>query len=219
MRQSSNMLRTTNYVLRTNSRGLPAPRLRQAGMTMIEVIIWISVLSMILLALTTSLLYFYRVNKYTLEQASAVLSAQRGIEKVIRTIRETAYSSEGAFPIVSIGPDDFVFYADINTDPLIEKVSYSVSGTNLIEGITLATGDPPVYTGAEATSTLSDYVRNIAESVTTFRYYDVSGVEITNYAQWEKVRFVKVTLVVNIDPNKLPNQLTMSSSAALRNLK
>lgn len=188
-------------------------------MTMIEVVIWISVLSIVLLALTSSLLYFYRVNRYVIEQASAVVSAQRGMEKVIRTIRETAYSSQGAFPIVSIGANDFVFYADTDADQLIEKIHYYVSGTNLIEGITDATGDPPVYTSAEVVATISDHVRNIEQGVTTFLYYDVNGVEITNYAQWEKVRFVKVSIAVNVDPNKLPSQLLLNSSAALRNLK
>lgn len=193
----------------------PRPR----GMTLIEALVWVSVLSMVLLALTTSLLYFYRVNKYAIEQAGAVLSAQHGMERVIRIIREAAYSSQGAFPVVSIGANDFVFYADVDTDILIEKVHYYVSGLSFIEGITNATGDPPVYTSSEVVSVLSDYVHNLDQSVTTFRYYDVSGVEITNYAQWEKVRFVKVSIAVNVDPSKLPSQLILNSSAALRNLK
>jgi len=186
---------------------------------MIEVIVWVSVLAMVLLALTTSLLYFYRVNKYAIEQASAVLSAQHGVEKVIRTIREAAYSSQGAFPVVSIGANDFVFYSDTDADSLIEKVHYYVSGTGLMEGITNAIGDPPVYTSPEVLSTISDYVRNLDQGVATFRYYDVSGAEITNYTQWEKVRFVKVSIAVNVDPNKLPSQLILNSSAAMRNLK
>ena len=200
--------------------GLLASRYpRSRGMTMIEVIVWVSVLAMVLLALTTSLLYFYRVNKYAIEQASAVLSAQHGVEKVIRTIREAAYSSQGAFPVVSIGANDFVFYSDTDADSLIEKVHYYVSGTGLMEGITNAIGDPPVYTSPEVLSTISDYVRNLDQGVATFRYYDVSGAEITNYTQWEKVRFVKVSIAVNVDPNKLPSQLILNSSAAMRNLK
>lgn len=190
-------------------------------MTMVEVTVGIAVLIIVLLALTTTLQYFYRTNKYAVEQSGAVTSAQRGMDKVIRTIRESAYSSQGAFPVVSISANDFVFYSDVDSDPLIEKVHYFVSGTALIEGIVDATGDPPAYTGAEATATVSDFVRNLDPGVatSTFRYYDGAGVEITNYTQWAKVRFVQVNLVVNVDPNKLPNQLTLRSSAALRNLK
>ncbi|MEK7106619.1 MAG: hypothetical protein AAB899_00330 [Patescibacteria group bacterium] len=192
---------------------------RARGLTMLETIVWISILAMTLLALTSSLLYFYRTNRYAIEQSSAVTSAQRGIDKMIRTIREASYSSQGAFPIVSIGANDFVFYADVDSDPLIEKVHYYVSGTRLLEGITDATGDPPAYTGAETTSTISDYIHNLDQSVSAFRYYNASSTEITNYTQWANVRFVKASIIVNVDPNRLPNQLTLSSSATIRNLK
>jgi len=201
-------LKTKNLKLKTNR-----------GLTMIESAIWISILSVTLISLMTSILYFYRTNKYAIQQSSAVSSAQSGIERMVRTIREASYSSQGAFPIVSIGQNDFIFYADVDTDPLIEKIHYYISGTNLIQGTTDATGDPPVYTTAEIASAISDYVRNLSEGVVTFRYYDTDGAEITNYAQRANVRFVRVNVVVNVDQNKLPNQLNLSSSAALRNLK
>ena|SRR3989338_2889705 len=188
-------------------------------MTLIEAVVWISILTGVLLALTTSLLYFYRVNKYAIEQSGAVTSAQGGIDKLVRVIREAGYSSEGAFPVVSIAPNEFVFYADVDADPLIERVRLYIEGTNLTQGVTDAAGDPPSYASAETASTLAEYVRNLDQGVTTFRYYDGSGAEITDYAQWAKTRFVHVNIAVNVDPNRLPNQLTLSSSAALRNLK
>ncbi|MDO8521756.1 MAG: hypothetical protein Q7S08_00520 [bacterium] len=198
---------------------ISASRYPARGMTLLEAAVWVSILTLVLLALNASLLFFYRTNKYAVEQSTAVTSAQHGIDRLVRIIREASYSSQGAFPVVSTGANDFVFYADVDADLLIEKVHYYISGTNLMQGITDATGDPPGYTTAEATSTLSDYVRNISQNVSTFRYYDVNGAEITDYSKWANVRFVNVNLAVNVDPNKLPNQLTMSSSAALRNLK
>ena len=136
----------------------------------------------------------------------------------MRTIREGAYSSEGAFPIVSVAADDFIFYADIDSDALIERVHYYISGTDLIRGVTEASGNPPSYTGGETATVISEYVRNVAQELTTFRYYDELGSEITNYANWTAVRFVKVTLAVNVNIATLPNQLTLNSSAAIRNL-
>jgi hypothetical protein len=185
---------------------------------MIETAVWIGVFISAMLAVTTTLLYFYRTNSYTIEQASAVSSAQQGLEQIMRIIREAAYSSEGAFPIQSIAADDLVFYADVDTDALIERVHYYVSGTTLMRGVTEASGNPPVYGGVETTSAVSQYVRNLEQGIVTFRYYDELGSEITNYANWTAVRFVKVSLGVNIDVTKLPNQLVLSSSAAIRNL-
>lgn len=188
-------------------------------MTLIEALVWISILTGVLLALTTSLLYFYRVNKYAIEQSGAVTSAQGGIDKLVRVIREASYSSQGAFPIVSIDANDFVFYADVDTDLLIERIHFYIEGTALTQGVTDATGDPPAYASAETPSTLAEYVHNLDQGITTFRYYDGNGAEITDYAQRANVRFVQVNVTVNVDPNRLPNQLTLSSSAALRNLK
>ena len=203
---------STNYELRTtNCRA-------QRGLTMIEALVWIAVFTAAMLAIVSSLLYFYRTNSYAIEQATATASAQRGLEQMMRTIREGAYSSEGAFPIVSVAADDFIFYADIDSDALIERVHYYISGTDLIRGVTEASGNPPSYTGGETTTVISEYVRNVAQGLTTFRYYDELGSEITNYANWTAVRFVKVTLAVNVNIATLPNQLTLNSSAAIRNL-
>jgi len=188
------------------------------GMTFIEVLVWISVFTMAMLAIVSTLLSFYKTNTYTIEQASAVTYAQRAQEQIVRTIREGAYSSQGAFPIQSIAENDFVFYADIDSDPLIERVHYYISGTNLMRGILEPTGDPPDYTGTETASIIAEYVRNTAQGISLFRYYDELGSEITNYTNWTSVRFVTVNLAVNVNTAALPNQLTLSSSAAIRNL-
>ncbi len=190
----------------------------EKGMTFLEVLVWISVFTLVMLAIVSTLLYFYRTNAYTIEQAEAVTSAQRALEHSVRTIREAAYSSQGAFPISSIAANDFVFYADIDSDPLIERVHYYISGTNLMRGILEPTGNPPDYTGSETASVLATYVRNTAQGLSTFRYYDELGTEITNFANWTSVRFVKVSLAVNVNVAILPNQYVLSSSAAIRNL-
>ena len=188
------------------------------GMTFIEVLVWISVFTIAMLAIVSTLLSFYKTNTYTLEQADAVTYAQRALEQIVRTIREGAYSSQGAFPIVSLAENDFVFYADVDSDALIERVHYYISGTNLMRGVLDPTGDPPDYVGVETTSIIAEYVRNTAQGISLFRYYDEIGSEITNYANWTAVRFVTVNLAVNVNVAALPNQLTLSSSAAIRNL-
>jgi len=199
-RRFLHFLKTDNWKLTTDHRGF----------TFIETLVWISVFTIAMLAITSTLLSFYRANTYTLEQADAVTSAQRALEQTVRTIREGAYSSQGAFPIVSI--------TAVDNDALIERVHYFLSGTNLIRGVLDPTGNPPDYVGSEVTATIAQYVRNTAQGIATFRYYDELGSEITNYANWTSVRFVSVNLAVNVNIATLPNQLTLNSSAAIRNL-
>lgn len=189
------------------------------GLTLVESLIWIVIFSISITAIISSILYFYRTNTYTIHQAGAVSSAQRGIDKMIRVFREAAYASNGAYPIVSIGQHDIVLYADVDNDAFIERLHYYIDGLNLREGLLKPTGDPPAYSGVEATTTLSAFVHNINQATTTFAYFDKNGVPISDYSKIAEVRFITVSLIVNVDPVRLPNQILLRSSAAIRNLR
>jgi type II secretory pathway pseudopilin PulG len=226
----------TVYKTARDSRGLPAPGLTasdlparcaqagaqvgaQAGLTIIEALVSIAIFTFAIIAIVTSVQYFYRTNTYTIQQASAVSSAQRGVDSLVKTIREATYSSNGAYPIVAIGANEITFYADIDTDIFIERVRYYVENTSLYRDVTDPSGDPLTYGASQTTSIVSETVRNLDQSVTTFRYYEESGAEILDYAEIADVRFIEMNIVVNVDPNRLPNQLTLHSTAAIRNLK
>jgi len=187
-------------------------------MGIIEVVVWISVFISAMLALTTSVLYFYRTSDYAIQQASATASAQRGIDTMIRNVREASYASNGAYPIVSLGANDFRFYAEIDGDVGVEQVHLYLSGEALLKGVIDPTGDPAVYTGAESVSTTSEDVRNIIQSTSLFTYYDKDGALVSNYAEIGDVRYVSANLLVDVDPNRSPTPLSLRSSAALRNL-
>lgn len=198
---------------------LPPIRDTSSGMTLIESVVWVMVFAAAMIALTSSVLYFYRTSNYAIQQASAVSSAQRGIDLMIRTIREASYAANGSYPIISLAQNDLKFYANIDSTVLsTQKVHYYLSGTSLIKGVIYASGDPPVYSGAEATSTLSDNVRNIAQATNLFAYYDKNGALMTDLTKIGDVRFVTATLLVDVDPNRSPAPLTLRSSAAMRNL-
>lgn len=189
-----------------------------SGLSLIETLVWIAVFISAMFALMTSVLYFYRTSNYTIQQASATVSAQHGIDQMIRTVREASYASNGAYPVVSLAGNDFKFYADIDGDFGIEQVHYYLSGSLLLRGVVEPSGDPPAYTGAEVVSTVSQDVRNIAQSTLLFTYYDKNGTLISNYAKIGDVRYVSTRLLVDVDPNKSPIPLSLNSSAALRNL-
>lgn len=190
------------------------------GFTIIETLVVIGVFTLVMLAISSSILYFYKSNTITLEQAFAINSARKGIEFMTRDIREIIYSDEGAYPIISIGANSFYFYSDIDRDNSIERVRYFMDGTDLKKGLTEAVGDPPKYLdGNEVISAISDSARNIEQGISVFKYFDEQGNEIVDYDKISDVAFVKVNLVVNINANRLPDEFTLRSSATLRNLK
>lgn len=190
----------------------------QRGVTFIETLIWVAVFTFAMGAIVITLLSFYRANTYTIEQAQAVSEARRGIERAVQEMREISFASNGAYPIVSIEPEQFYFYSDIDSDPLVERVRFFTEDTYLKQGVTEAAGDPLSYSGDETVSTISENVRNVEQAVTTFHYYDEEGDEVLD-GDVTAVRFVTIDLVVNVSPDKLPNQLTLRSSATLRNLR
>lgn len=187
-------------------------------MSLIETLVWISVFVSAMLALSTSVIYFYRTSNYAIQQASATASAQHGIDLMIRTVREASYASNGAYPIVSLAGNDLKFYAEIDGDFGIEQVHYYLSGSSLLKGVVEPSGDPSVYTGAETVSAVSLDVRNIAQSTLLFTYYDKDGTLMSDYTKIGDVRYVSARLLVDVDPNKSPIPLSLNSSAALRNL-
>jgi type II secretory pathway pseudopilin PulG len=189
------------------------------GFTLVETVVWVAITSMILLAIVNSIQYFYRTNTYAVEQSAAVTSAQRGIETMIKTMREAAYSSTGAWPVITMSTSSFSFYADVDADPFIEQIRYTLSGNTVVRGVIDPSGDPPVYTNPETTSAISDDVRNNEQGVDMFQYYDGDGNLMTDLTRIAEVRFVEATVIVNVNPQRLPNQFTLRSTAALRNVE
>lgn len=188
------------------------------GLTALEALIWVGVFSIVLGAIVFATINFYRANRYTISQAAAVASGQRGIDEMMRAIREAAYASDGAYPVVSMAANQFSFYADIDADPLVEKVRYFLQDTTLYNGIVNPSGNPPAYTDAEAVSTVAEYVRNAARATSTFRYFDKNGAPMSDLSKIGDVRFVTVTLIVDADTENPPPEITMRSSAGMRNL-
>lgn len=205
--------------MRYKIKNLPA-QAGTKGFTIIETLVVVGVFALIMTAVSSSIVYFYRSNRIVLEQAYAINSARKGVEFMVRDIREMIYSDEGAYPVISMDANSFYFYSDIDRDDSVERIRYFIDGTDLKKGLTEATGDPPQYLdGNEMISTVSDSTRNIEQAIPVFNFFDDQGNEIIDYAKISEVAFVKINLIVNINANRLPDEFTLRSSATLRNLK
>lgn len=188
------------------------------GFTIVESVVWVALFTAVMLAIMTSLISFYRTNRYVIDQASAVTSAQRGMDLMVRAIREISYGADGAYPIVAFGPNDFTFYTDYDSDPYVERVRYYLSGQRVMSSTTVPTGNPMTYSGAGDVSVVSDYVRNAELGLPLFTYYDKNGAQINDYSRVAEVRFVVINEIADVNQTSLPNQIVLRSSAALRNL-
>lgn len=190
------------------------------GFTLIEMLVVLAIFVIVLGALVASIRFFYRANTHALEQSFAINSARKGIEQMVRDIREASFSDEGSYPVISMSTSTFSFYSDVDSDIFIEKIRYFLDGTELKRGITNSSGDPLTYDdNDEVVSVISDNVRNNAESMVLFSYYNASGTPIASTASTTAVRYVVSDLMINVNPSRLPNDFTLRSSATLRNVR
>ena len=190
------------------------------GLTLIEMIVTTSILIIISAAVMGSIMMLYKGNRFAMEQAIAVESARRGVEQMVRDVREASYSDGGAYPVVAIGSTTVAIYTDLDRDSDVELVRFYLEGTSFKKRVTNPSGTPAVYNEANgAVQILSENVRNEEQSTPIFEFYDSDGVILTSYSSVTPVSFVKVSLVVNVNPETLPNEYVLRSSATIRNLK
>lgn len=93
------------------------------------------------------------------------------------------------------------------------------TSTVFMKGVTQSVGFPPVYDlNNEEISTLSEYIRNTSTPI--FKYYDKEGNEITNTpARPEETTLMRVNLIINVNPDRAPEDFELESDIQLRNLK
>ncbi len=189
------------------------------GFTLIETIVVIAMTALIAVTLGVIIVYFYKTNTYTLEQSTAVAQARRGVEDAMRYMREASYGSDGSYPVASAATSSITFYANINSDPAIEQVTYTLQGGTLYRIVAEPTGTLPSYAGATlSTTTVATSVVN-GPSTPVFRYFDNTGAELLAPVDASKIASVETTVVVDADVNRAPVSFTLSGGATLRNLK
>lgn len=187
--------------------------------TLVEMLVVISLTTVVGLALLTMIASFYRSNAYLLEATSAVDSASRGLNQALESVREASYGEDGTYPLASAATSSVTFYGDMDRDASVERVRLYLSGGVFYRGVTDAAGNPPGYAGQpEATDVIATYVKNAA-STPVFRYYDEDGIELTGTINIARVRSIRTRLDVDINPQRAPNILILEGAATLRNLR
>lgn len=191
------------------------------GFSFVEMIIVVSLFSLLSIGLLSTIVLLYRANAHALAQSYEVNHARHGMESSLRDIREMAFADNGAYPLVEMSSTTIGFYSDVDRDNSVEYIRYTLSTTTLYRYVYNATGTPPTYplTTPTETDIISEYVQNIVQATSTFRYFLDNGVPATATSTVTDVRYILLNLVINVDPNRDPGEYTLHSSVAPRNLK
>jgi len=92
--------------------------------TLIETMVVITVFTLIFGAVSAFIVTAYRTQEYTLQQSVAINEARRGIETMVKEIREAVHGEDGSYPIVLAADKEFIFFSDIDKDGETERVRY-----------------------------------------------------------------------------------------------
>jgi type II secretory pathway pseudopilin PulG len=193
--------------------------MNKSGFTLVETIVVTATTTLIFLVIGILLTYFYKTNAYTLEQSAAVWHARNGVEDAMKYIREASYGSDGSYPIASAATSTITFYANMNNDSYIERITYSLINGVLYRAVAEPSGNPLTYTNATvSTTTVATSIVN-STSTPLFIYFDDTGVQLPSPTDVSQISSVETTVVVDVNVNRAPVAFTLSSGATLRNLR
>ncbi len=192
------------------------------GFTLVEVIVVISLYTILMLVISATVVNLYQSNSYTIAQSNEIDQARRGMTVWLGDAKEMTYADDGTFPIAVMDPHRFSFYSDVDNETSVEYVEYYVASTTLYKKTYKATGYPPVYNLVTPVKTevLSEYVQNFTQNIDTFSYFNNAGTKLsTTTALLTDIRYAEIKVIVNIDPLRSPGEFMLRSGVAPRNLK
>lgn len=197
----------------------------ESGMfSLVEMMYFVLIFVFILAAMYNLLYFSQKTWSKTSHDTEVRQNARFALDKSVKEIREAQSPSESEYGVYLADQFEFQFYSDINSDPGPERIHYYLNNDEFIKGeLNPSTQEEPwEYGGTEGTEAVAKYMRNTG-SDSVFRYYDSDGNELTNLpldsVDRKKIRRVNITLLVDKEPNELPDQLEVESEVQLRNLR
>lgn len=151
--------------------------------------------------------------------------AQNVVRLMAGEIRSMSPSSAGAFAIESAGTSTFVFFNDIDSDGLKERIRYFASSTDLKRGVIKPSGNPMTYN--PTSETFSTIMSNVLNSSSTpiFSYYNENydGTATTSLPlpiNVLDVRLVDINVILGgSDPKQSLAPIYASTKVSIRSLK
>lgn len=98
--------------------------------TLIETLITIAVFVLVMGAVTGFLVSIFKISTFSQQQSTAISEARKGIEIMVKEIREARIGDDGSFPIEKAEDKEFIFYSDIDKDNETERVRYFLGTVN-----------------------------------------------------------------------------------------
>lgn len=192
------------------------------GFTILEAIVAVAIFALLAIAIISLYLFSDYSKNVVWEQLSTQNEGRKTAQDFGNELRTAKISGVGAYPLESAASQQIIFYSDIDADGLAERVRYFKDATNFKKGVIEPSGSPISYNPAnEAVTIIAHDVANGSDPV--FYYYDenFSGSEepLVQPINVTQVRVVKISLILEEDPNMSPVPFRIEAKTMIRNLK
>ena len=193
---------------------------KKRAFTLLETLFGVAIFILIVGVLT---LFSRNVWVYNSFISAGFINADAGrqiFKTMVSEIRTASTADTGVYMISQATVSSFTFYSDIDSDGLKEKVRYFLVNTTLQKGVIKPTGAILSY------NPLNETISTLAIDVTSasiFTYYDKNYDGTTAPLSFpvnvSDIRLVKITIMLDKDPNSSPVPMTFSTQVSIRNLK
>lgn len=170
------------------------------GFTLLELVIAISIFSLIIFIVTAVLLDVFLGSKQQFLAIDNIDNAKLVSSRFVSELRNAKVGADGSYQITTASDNQIIFYSKSPTGAgTINRIRYFRSGTNLWKGVVTPSESPQIYNlGSEITVIVQKDVVNGENPV--FTYYDGNYNSISNALEQpvnlNSIKFVKINLTV-----------------------
>ena len=200
-------------------------KINYIGMSLVEMLVAIAIFTIGIEGFVLLFSKSWSQNAYTIEMGQTAMATSEGVNQMVRYIREVRQSDNGSYPVQLADDDELVVFSDYDRDNDAERLHFYLSNGTLFMGIREpSSGFPITYAAGDGeTQTIaSNIVNEVSNPI--FAYYDANYPEdsvnnpVATPATAPDVRLVRITIHMNIDPNRAPDNVQIQSFAEMRNL-
>lgn len=195
-----------------------------SGFTLIEILVGIFVFAIIAVGVIALVSNVFTSSSRQSTLLSDQDQARKVVFGVINQLRNAQTSATGAYPLQSASAQSVIFYSNVDSDSLVERVRYFVQNGQLYQGIIKPSGNPLSYNPASEKVTMVQ--NNLANgSGPVFYYYnsDYDGTTdsyLPDPVNVTDVKFIKLALkIFNKGGVVNANAYTVTAEGEMRNLK
>lgn len=194
------------------------------GFSVVEVIISAAVFSILIFVVASLRTNVDTLTNLVSQKLQSRQDIDRAMDQMVTEIRSASPSSQGAYPVESATTSSLVFFSDVDSDGLFERIRYTVGTSTLDRGVTKPSGSPLVYsTSSETVSTLiSNLTKTTSSNVFTYYGEGYTGSQAALPATGtlaSAIRLVRVTVYVDVRPREAPKPAYVSQLISIRNLR